>query len=122
MRQVKFFLFWASLSLIFFLSCKETSSELSLAGELQFALEPADVGIGLEWQKKDLEDVVCLPGSLQEQGKGKDVSLDTRLTGQVVDSSWYNAPEYANYRHSGNIIVPLWLNRIKHYVGLAWYL
>lgn len=121
MRQVNFFLFWASISLIFFLSCKETSSELSLAGEWQFALDPADVGIGQEWQNKDLEDVVCLPGSLQEQGKGKDVSLDTRWTGQVVDSSWYNAPEYAKYRQSGNIKVPFWLNPNKHYVGVAWY-
>lgn len=121
MRQVNFFLFWASISLIFFLSCKETSSELSLAGEWQFALDPADVGIGQEWQNKDLEDVVCLPGSLQEHGKGKDVSLDTRWTGQVVDSSWYNAPEYAKYRQSGNIKVPFWLNPNKHYVGVAWY-
>lgn len=121
MRQVNFFLFWASISLIFFLSCKETSSELSLAGEWQFALDPADVGIGQEWQNKDLEDVVCLPGSLQEQGKGKDVSLDTQWTGQVVDSSWYNAPEYAKYRQSGNIKVPFWLNPNKHYVGVAWY-
>ena len=121
MRQVNFFLFWASISLIFFLSCKETSSELSLAGEWQFALDPTDVGIGQEWQNKDLEDVVCLPGSLQEQGKGKDVSLDTRWTGQVVDSSWYNAPEYAKYRQSGNIKVPFWLNPNKHYVGVAWY-
>ena len=71
MRQVNFFLFWASISLIFFLSCKETSSELSLAGEWQFALDPADVGIGQEWQNKDLEDVVCLPGSYKNRGKAK---------------------------------------------------
>ena len=36
MKQVNFFLFWALISLVFFLSCKETSSELSLAGEWQF--------------------------------------------------------------------------------------
>lgn len=87
MKQVNFFLFWALISLVFFLSCKETSSELSLAGEWQFALDPADAGIGQEWQNKDLGDVVRLPGSLQEQGKGEDVSLDTRWTGQVVDKS-----------------------------------
>lgn len=53
MKQVNFFLFWALISLVFFLSCKETSSELSLAGEWQFALDPADAGIGQEWQNKD---------------------------------------------------------------------
>lgn len=121
MKQVNFFLFWALISLVFFLSCKETSSELSLAGEWQFALDPADAGIGQEWQNKDLRDVVRLPGSLQEQRKGEDVSLDTRWTGQVVDSSWYNAPEYAKYRQPGNIKVPFWLNPDKHYVGVAWY-
>ena len=121
MKQVNIFLFWASISLIFFLSCKETSSELSLAGEWQFALDPEDAGVGQEWQNKDLGDVVRLPGSLQEQGKGEDVSLDTRWTGQVVDSSWYNAPEYAKYRQPGNIKVPFWLNPDKHYVGAAWY-
>lgn len=106
MKQVNIFLLGALMSLVFFLSCKETSSELSLAGEWQFALDPADAGIGQEWQKKGLADVVRLPGSLQEQGKGDDVSLDTRWTGQVVDSSWYNAPEYAKYRQPGNIKVP----------------
>ena len=54
MKQVNIFLFWASISLIFFLSCKETSSELSLAGEWQFALDPEDAGVGQEWQNKDL--------------------------------------------------------------------
>ena len=121
MKQVNIFLLGALMSLVFFLSCKETSSELSLAGEWQFALDPADAGIGQEWQKKGLADVVRLPGSLQEQGKGDDVSLDTRWTGQVVDSSWYNAPEYAKYRQPGNIKVPFWLNPDKHYVGVAWY-
>ena len=33
MKQVNIFLLGALMSLVFFLSCKETSSELSLAGE-----------------------------------------------------------------------------------------
>ena len=40
MKQVNIFLLGALMSLVFFLSCKETSSELSLAGEWQFALDP----------------------------------------------------------------------------------
>ena len=121
MKQVNILLFWASISLVLFLSCKGASSELSLAGEWQFALDPKDAGVGQQWQNKELGDVVRLPGSLQEQGKGEDVSLDTRWTGQVVDSSWYSAPEYAAYRQPGNIKVPFWLNPDKHYVGVAWY-
>ena len=47
MKQVNIFLLGALMSLVFFLSCKETSSELSLAGEWQFALDPAESGQAL---------------------------------------------------------------------------
>lgn len=102
-------------------SCRQKPSELPLAGEWQFALDPEDAGTRQEWQKKELGDVVCLPGSLQEQGKGEEVGPDTRWTGQIVDSSWYKAPEYTRYQQPGNMKVPFWLNPDKHYVGVAWY-
>lgn len=114
-------LFLMSVGLLSLMSCRKGPAELSLAGEWQFALDPEDAGIGQEWQNKKLGDMVRLPGSLQEQGKGEDVSLDTKWTGQIVDSSWYKAPEYARYRQAGNIKVPFWLNPDKHYVGVAWY-
>lgn len=112
-------LMWAGM--LSLMSCQKESSELSLAGEWQFALDPEDVGVKQAWQNRELEEVVSLPGSLQEQAKGEDVGLDTRWTGQIVDSSWYKAPEYAKYRQPGNIKVPFWLNPDKHYVGAAWY-
>lgn len=62
-----------------------------------------------------------LPGSLQEQGKGEDVSVTTQWTGQIVDSAWYYAPEYEPYRQDGQVKVPFWLTPDKHYVGVAWY-
>lgn len=117
-RFVLCFMWVGMLSLM---SCQKESSELSLAGEWRFALDPEDVGVSQEWQNKDLEDAVFLPGSLQEQGKGEDIGLDTQWTGQIVDSSWYNAPEYVKYRLPDNIKVPFWLNPDKHYVGVAWY-
>lgn len=121
MKQINNILFLAIASLLLFCSCKESLSELSLAGEWKFALDPEDVGMTQEWQKRELEDVVRLPGSLQEQGKGDDIGLETQWTGQIVDSSWYYAPEYAKYRQPGHIKVPFWLNPDKHYVGVAWY-
>ena len=107
--------------LLLFFSCKEPVSELSLAGEWRFALDPQDVGVKQEWQKQVLGEALRLPGSLQEQGKGEDVGLNTQWTGQIVDSSWYKSPAYAEYRKEGNIKVPFWLNPDKHYVGVAWY-
>lgn len=110
-----------SMGLFSLMSCQREPSGLSLAGEWQFALDPEDKGIELLWKLGDLEDVVQLPGSLQEQDKGYEVSLDTRWTGQIVDSSWYKGREYEKYRQPGNIKVPFWLNPDKHYVGVAWY-
>lgn len=109
------------LSLIVLVSCTNSSSEISLAGEWKFALDPEDVGIKEQWYTNELSDKVRLPGSLQEQGKGYDVGLDTKWTGQVNDSSWYKAEKYEKFRQPENMKVPFWLNPDKHYVGVAWY-
>ncbi len=102
-------------------ACQKDYAELSLAGEWQVALDPEDKGMDQQWQNKNLDEALHLPGSLQEQGKGEDVSVDTKWTGQIVDNSWYTAPQYAKYRENGNVKVPFWLNPDKHYVGVAWY-
>ncbi len=52
--------------LLLLFSCKEPVSELSLAGEWRFALDPQDVGVKQEWQKQVLGETLRLPGSLQE--------------------------------------------------------
>lgn len=120
MKQLKH-LFYLLLCLMVLASCGNSSSVISLAGEWQFALDPDDAGLKEQWQTKELADRVSLPGSLQEQGKGNDVSTDTKWTGQIVDSSWYASPKYEKYRQAGNVKVPFWLNPDKHYVGVAWY-
>lgn len=110
-----------SVALLMFFSCGKAPSELSLAGTWRFALDPEDVGVEQQWQNRTLEDELRLPGSLQEQGRGNDVDTSTQWTGQIVDNSWYHAPQYAKYRQPGNVKVPFWLNPDKHYVGVAWY-
>lgn len=115
-------LHWALLSslLLTMNSCQGPTS-IDLSGSWRFALDPQDVGTEQQWQNQTLKDTLHLPGSLQEQGKGDDIDPDTKWTGQIVDHSWYNAPEYEKYRQPGNIKVPFWLNPDKHYVGAAWY-
>lgn len=107
--------------LVGLVSCRQAEMELSLAGEWKFVLDPQDVGLKENWQDKMLEETVQLPGSLQEQGKGDDISINTKWVGQIVDSAWYHAPEYEPYRREGQIKVPFWLTPDKHYVGVAWY-
>ena len=95
--------------------------QIDLSGEWAFALDPDDVGVAEQWYNKFLAGKIKLPGSLQEQGFGNDVDTETQWTGQIVDMSWYTAPEYEKYRQKGNIKIPFWLQPEKHFVGVAWY-
>ncbi len=94
---------------------------VDLAGQWAFRLDPTDVGVAERWHARHLPDKIHLPGSLQEQGFGNDVSIDTSWTGQVVDRSWFTDPRYEPYRRTGHVKVPFWLQPDKHYVGVAWY-
>ncbi len=96
-------------------------AERSLAGQWRFRLDPEDVGVKEQWFDKTLPERIKLPGSLQEQGFGHEVSVDTEWTGGIVDRSWFTDPKYAKYREPGNVKVPFWLQPEKHYVGAAWY-
>ncbi len=112
-------LLWAILACL----CSFTafSASIDLSGKWRFKLDPKNEGIEQEWFRNRLRDKIQLPGSLQEQGYGYDVDVNTKWTGQIVDQSWFTAPEYAKYREKGNVKVPFWLNPEKHYVGVAWY-
>jgi len=100
---------------------QQDNSFQSLAGDWFIRLDPNDSGIEEELYNNSFNEKIILPGSLQEQGFGADVDLNTQWTGQVVDSAWYLKPQYERYRRPGNIKVPFWLNPEKHYVGVAWY-
>jgi len=99
----------------------DSTSSIDLAGSWRFALDPQDRGEAEQWFQRDLEQSIRLPGSLQEQGLGLDVAVDTPWTGGIQDRSWYTAPKYAKYREPGNIKVPFWLQPDKHFLGAAWY-
>ena len=97
------------------------SDHISLAGQWRFQLDRGNAGIREAWFERSLPDKIRLPGSLPAQGIGDDVSVETKWTGDIVDKSWFTAPEYAEYRKPGNIKVPFWLQPEKYYVGAAWY-
>lgn len=103
------------------LACQQANNTQSLQGEWRFALDPNDKGLTEQWYAQPLGNTIHLPGSLQEQGYGNNVGIETPWTGQIVDKSWYDDPQYEKFRQPGNIKVPFWLNPDKHYVGVAWY-
>ena len=58
---------------------------------------------------------------MAENLKGDDITLKTKWTGSIYDSSFYYNPRMAKYRQPGNIKLPFWLTPPKHYTGAAWY-
>lgn len=104
------------------LSCQyEIDNKIDLSGEWQFQIDSLDIGIQEKWFNNKLNDVINLPGSMTTNGKGYDVSVDTKWTGGIVDSSWYFDEKYAKYREPGNVKIPYWLQPVKYYAGAAWY-
>lgn len=84
---------------------------LSLAGSWQFA----------QGDTARYTDYVMLPGSMLTNGKGDPVSLKTRWTGSLYDSSYYYNPYMEQYRQADSLKFPFFLTPEKHYVGKAWY-
>jgi beta-galactosidase len=97
------------------------TERVSLAGQWRFQLDPKDVGVSEQWCERALEQRIKLPGALQNQGFGEDITVDTKWTGETGLDVWLNSPQYAKYRQPGNIKVPFFLQPEKHYVGAAWY-
>lgn len=99
------------------MTMKSISSTIDLSGIWKFAIGDAPSPA----QAPALDKTLHLPGSLQEQGFGDDVSVDTKWVGRFQDRTWYTSKRYARYREPGNIKIPFWLQPEKHFIGIAWY-
>ncbi len=100
------------------LVCAQT---IDLTGSWAFRIDPNDVGADQHWYAKELPDRIHLPGALQHQGFGHEVTVDTQWTGAAKLETWLNESRYEKYRQPDNIKVPFCLQPEKHYVGPAWY-
>ncbi|MCH7414367.1 hypothetical protein MM213_12785 [Belliella sp. R4-6] len=109
-------LFFLIFYIFFFQSCKSKIKGLDISGEWRLAY-----GVSVDSVEKiSFDKSILLPGSLQEQKFGYKIDLNTKWTGQVVDSSWYSSPNYERYRKD-DVKVPFWLNPDNVFVGEAWY-
>jgi hypothetical protein len=97
------------------------SATISLSGEWRFELDRHNAGSRQRWFERTLSGKVVLPGTLSAQGIGDEVTVETEWTGGIVDRSWYDSPQYENYRRPGSVKVPFWLQPDKYYAGAAWY-
>jgi len=96
---------------------------INLAGAWTLALDPQDRGQREHWYAADLHapaGTLNLPGSIQEQGYGDEITLTTPWTGTIVDRALFDAPRYAPYRQPGQIKTPFWLQPEHYYAGPVW--
>lgn len=94
---------------------------LDLSGIWRFEVDRYDRGIAEKWYGRTLADRVCLPGSMTENRKGDDVTLNTQWTASIYDSTFFYNPRLAKFREPANLKLPFWLTPVKYYVGAAWY-
>ncbi len=97
---------------------------IDLAGAWSVRLDRDSIGEAHGWYLDEwAEDraEIELPGSIQAQGIGDEVSVDTPWVGMVVDDSYFVDDKYAPYREPGNIKVPFWLQPARYYIGEAWF-
>ena len=106
-----------------FNACKiEEQKHMDLSGKWNFKLDSLDIGEKESWFKTALNETVILPGSMAENAKGNDITVNTHWTGNMWnDSLWYKDPKMKKYRQKGHVKVPFWLTPVKDYKGAAWY-
>jgi hypothetical protein len=113
---------------IFIAACLATTAlraaeTIPLAGEWRFALDHNDVGTNENWFAKDLPDKIQLPGILQAQGYGDDISTNTPWVLTLGDAWWKIQPATLrdHFSQPGHVEVPFLSQPPKHYLGAAWY-
>ena len=53
------------------------NQKIDLSGRWQFKLDSLDVGIKKGWYEQSFDDCIDLPGALQNQGYGNDITTET---------------------------------------------
>lgn len=117
MKTIQFFV----LILAIWACSPEPTQKMDLSGEWQFKIDSLDVGTKEQWYSQNLTERVTLPGSMVENDKGFDITMETEWTGGVQNPEWFNDPNYAPYHNPENIRFPFWLQPLKKYTGAAWY-
>ncbi len=96
---------------------------VSLAGDWRFKLDRDNVGDSEKWFTTDLTDKIKLPGILQAQGYGDDISTDTPWVLTLGPPWWGEQAKdlVDHFSQPGHVEVPFLSQPPKHYLGLAWY-
>lgn len=94
---------------------------IDLSGEWRFAMDRSNSGFDKNWFNQSLPDRIKLPGILQSQGYGDEISTRTPWVLSLYDRNWFEREEYKAYTKAGSVRVPFLSQPPRHYVGVAWY-
>lgn len=96
-----------------------------LAGTWRFALDRHDEGIDARWyggaMPERFKDRIALPGILNAQGYGDEISTSTPWVLSLYDKDWHLREEYKAHTAPGKVKVPFLSQPPRHYLGAAWY-
>jgi hypothetical protein len=94
---------------------------IDLSGEWRFSLDRSNSGVDDKWFTRNLTDRIKLPGILQAQGYGDEISVSTPWVAKLGTADFATDPRYLPYTKPGNVKVPFLSQPPRHYVGVAWY-
>lgn len=97
------------------------ATPMSLEGTWRFELDPLDAGERAEWFTRNLYYPIKLPGILQAQNYGNEISTKTPWLLTLYDRFWYLRDDYKDYLEPGKVKVPFLSQPPRHYLGAAWY-
>ncbi|MGC3961453.1 MAG: hypothetical protein QM813_27070 [Verrucomicrobiota bacterium] len=98
-----------------------TDFSMPLAGKWRFQMDRHDVGIEDAYFKRDLTQSIRLPGILQAQGFGDEISTNTPWVLSLYDKVWFQREDYKAFTTPGQVKVPFVSHPEQHYLGVAWY-
>jgi len=112
----------ACVFLLLYLANSGRSAEtIPMAGEWRLGLDRRDVGVKEAWFNHKLANRITLPGVLQAQGYGAEISTNTPWVLSLYDQNWFLREDYKDYTQPGHVKVPFLCQPPRHYLGAAWY-
>jgi hypothetical protein len=92
-----------------------------LSGDWRFALDRDDVGVAAHWEGRTLPDRIHVPGILNAQGYGDEITAQTPWVLSLYDKHWNLREDYKAFTAPGHVKVPFLSQPPRHYLGPAWY-
>jgi len=99
----------------------QASNPISLDGYWRFEMDPTDAGVQQQWFNRPLRQGIRLPGILQSQFFGNEITTETPWVLSLYDRYWYLREEYKPYTERSKVKVPFLSQPQRHYLGAAWY-